>query len=254
MRAKLVAVLILWLTWAGYTLTAPESSSRLFVCALQKLSLYCKLSLATVPTGKNTVLTVTFLKGRHSVEKNFSSRFRFVFLIILTVVACSTPTKTVYTEVTKGTLKAGDKIPVPTKDVILTVTGKIGTTNKDNAIKMDLPTVESVGLVDYKVTDPFEKKDAVFRGPLMNNLLDLWQISKEATKLHIVALNDYVVDVPIAEVRKYPVVFALQQDGQYMPVSTRGPAMLVFPYNDFQFNQTVFNDYWAWQIKTIEVQ
>jgi hypothetical protein len=176
-------------------------------------------------------------------------------LVVMVLTACNpAPAKTIYTEVTKGTLKAGDKIPAPTGDVILTVTGKIGTTNKDNSIVMDLKTVESVGLVDYKVTDPFEKKEVVFRGPLMSDLLALWQVAKDATKLHIVALNDYAVDVPMADLQKYPVLFALQQDGQYMPVSTRGPAMLVFPYNDFQFNQTVYNDYWAWQIKTIDVQ
>src|ERR1700759_4563592 len=91
-------------------------------------------------------------------------------LLLIAISACSSatnPTKTVYTEVTKGTLKAGDKIPVPTGNVILTVTGKIGTTNSGNSIIMDLPTIESVGLVDYKVTDPFQKKDTVFRGPLM---------------------------------------------------------------------------------------
>ncbi len=193
----------------------------------------------------------------HHFFRSTPVRFAFVTALLLVAAACgsSAPTtKTVYTEVTKGTLKAGDKIPAPTGDVILTVTGKIGTTNSNGAIKMDLATIESVGLVDYKVLDPFQKKDTVFRGPLMGNLLDLWQVAKDATKLHVVALNDYVVDVPMSEVRKYPVVFALQQDGQYMPVSTRGPAMLVFPYNDFQFDQTVFNDYWAWQIKTIDVQ
>ena len=188
---------------------------------------------------------------------NRSSRMAklMLFFSALTILtACGSTTKTVYTEVTKAVLKAGDKIPPPTGDVILTVTGKIGTTNSDQAIKMDLATIESVGLVDYKVKDPFEKTDTIFRGPLMSNLLDLWQISKNATKLHIVALNDYIVDVPIADLRQYPVIFALKQDGQYMPVSTRGPAMLVYPYNDFQFNQQVYNDYWAWQIKSIDVQ
>jgi hypothetical protein len=200
-----------------------------------------------------------FIKGFNvmtTVSVAQRAKFVFVLLALVVVTACgaNTTNKTVYTEVTKATLKAGDKIPAPAGDVILTVTGKIGTTNRDNAIVMDLKTIESVGLVDYKVKDPFEKKDVIFRGPLMSNLLSLWQVSKDATKLRIVALNDYKVDVPIAELTKYPVIFALQQDGQYMPVSTRGPAMLVFPYNDFQLNEAVYNDYWAWQIKSIDVQ
>jgi hypothetical protein len=39
-----------------------------------------------------------------------------------------------------------------------------------------------------------------------------------------------------------------------MPISTRGPAMLVFPYNDFDFDRAVYDNYWIWQIKSIEVQ
>jgi hypothetical protein len=179
--------------------------------------------------------------------------------LLIVISACSpnapaaTP-KPVYTVVTEGTLKAGDAIPAPSGEAVFTITGKIGTTNADKSIVMDLPTVESVGLVDYKVTDPFEKKDITYRGVLMSKLLDLWKVPEDATKLHMVALNDYSVDVPIGDLRKYPVVFALQADGAYMPVATRGPAMLVYPYNDFEFETAIYNDYWIWQIKSIDVQ
>ncbi len=161
------------------------------------------------------------------------AQFVTVPLLLIAVAACGsspTPTKTVYQEVTKGTLKAGDKIPAPQGNVILTVTGKIGTTNSGSDIKMD------------------------YRGVLMSNLLDLWQVSKDATKLHVVALDDYSVDVPMSDLRKYPVIFALKENGDYMPVSVHGPAMLVYPYNDFQFDTAVYNNYWAWQIKSIDIQ
>ena|SRR5258708_769556 len=185
------------------------------------------------------------------------AQFVTVPLLLIAVAACGsspTPTKTVYQEVTKGTLKAGDKIPAPQGNVILTVTGKIGTTNSGSDIKMDLPMIETVGQVDYTVMDPFEKKNATYRGVLMSNLLDLWQVSKDATKLHVVALDDYSVDVPMSDLRKYPVIFALKENGDYMPVSVHGPAMLVYPYNDFQFDTAVYNNYWAWQIKSIDIQ
>jgi hypothetical protein len=182
-------------------------------------------------------------------------RGAFFCLLVTALAACASEnTRTIYTKVSDATLKAGDTIPTPTGDVILTVTGKIGAANNGDAIEMDLPMIEAAGLVDYKVKDPFENTDATFRGPLMSSLLDLWKVPQDATTLHMVALNDYSVDVPIAEVRKYPVVFALKQDGEYMPVASRGPAMLVFPYNDFEFNQALYNDYWIWQIKSIDVQ
>src|SRR5437588_10099260 len=95
------------------------------------------------------------------------------FLLLMTACASSTPNPdTIYQRVTEGKLKVGDAIPAPTGDVIVTVTGRIGTKNSGDSIQMDMPTIESVGLVDYKVTDPFEKRPTVFRGPLMSTLLD----------------------------------------------------------------------------------
>jgi hypothetical protein len=189
---------------------------------------------------------------------------QFVFTTLLSclfavlVAACTpttpTTTETVYTVVSEGTLNAGDTIPVPTGDVILTVTGNIGTSNVDDTIQMDIATVESVGQVEYTVDDPFENRSVTYRGVLMSDLLDLWQVGDDATTLNIVALNDYAVDVPLADLRTYPVIFALQADGEYMPIATRGPAMLVYPYNDFEFEVAIYNDYWAWQIKSIEVR
>jgi hypothetical protein len=92
-------------------------------------------------------------------------------------------------------------------------------------------------------------------GPLMSDLLALWGVSQDAVEtLNVVALNDYAVDVPAGDLWEYPVIFALQADGEYMPVSTRGPAMLVYPYADFDFDMDEYNSYWVWQIKTIDVQ
>jgi len=67
------------------------------------------------------------------------------------------------------------------------------------------------------------------------------------------ALNDYTVDVPIALIRDYPIIFAMQADGEYMPVSDKGPAMLVLPYDDFDFERPSSDAYWIWQIKSIDI-
>ena len=51
-----------------------------------------------------------------------------------------------------------------------------------------------------------------------------------------------------------PVLLAMQADGIYMAVEDRGPAMLVFPYDQFHFDRPAYDAYWVWQIKTIHVQ
>jgi hypothetical protein len=187
-----------------------------------------------------------------------SRRFVLAGLFALLIAACGSPQKAdIYTKISDPKLKPGDSIPAPSGNSILSVSGKIGTTNSGDHIEMDLPTLESVGLVDYKVKDPFvtdKPTQVTFRGVLMSQLLDLWKVPADATTLEMTALNDYSVDVPISDLRKYPVIFALQQDGQYMPISTRGPAMLVYPYDNFEFDHTKYDAYWIWQIKSIKVK
>ena len=184
-------------------------------------------------------------------------RVQFIMPIALILTACSTAAPnpaSVYTRVTEATLQAGDPIPAPEERIILTVTGKIGAANEDEHIVMDLATLEMVGLVEYTVIDPFKEEEISYRGPLMSDLLDVWQVSEDATVLDILALNDYRVEVPISDLRQYPVIFALQADGEYMAVEERGPAMLVYPYNDYEFERPLYDAYWIWQIETIDVK
>ena len=180
--------------------------------------------------------------------------FIFLFLILpLVSYACNSKTESVYTTISEATLSTGDPIPTPSEDIILTVTGNIGTSNETDQIVMDIPTIESLGQVEYTVLDPFKDEEIIYTGVLMSDLLDLWQISEDATNLQMTALNDYTVDVPISLIREFPVIFALQADGQYMPIADKGPAMLVLPYNHFEFERPSSDAYWIWQIKSIDV-
>ncbi len=162
----------------------------------------------------------------------------------------------VYTRVSEGTLtlQTESDIPLPKDEIILTVTGKINAANKENSIVMDLSTIESIGLVEYSVEDPFEEEQRIFRGVLMRDLLDLWEVDPQATVLEMTALNDFKAEVPISMLREFPVIFALQQDGEYMTPDYRGPAMLVFPYGYYKLDPLNINRYWIWQIKSIIVK
>src|SRR5258706_4409004 len=120
------------------------------------------------------------------------ANFKNLALILITVIisACNAaPTNPLPQRVTDAKLKAGSAIPAPTGDVILTVDGKIGTKNVGDTVQMDLATIESVGQYDYKMQDPFDKVATIFRGPLMSDLLELWNVHKDATTLTMIALN-----------------------------------------------------------------
>lgn len=165
----------------------------------------------------------------------------------------STP-ETIYTVVQEATLTAGNEIPEPESELVLTVLGKIGITNSDASIVMDTPTIEAVGVVEYDVHDPFEDRSIVYSGVLMSDLLKVWQVPDEVEMVRVTALNDYQIEIPISDFYTYPVLLALQADGDYMQPNYRGPAMLVYPMDDFELDPISIKRRWIWQIKTIELQ
>ena len=223
--------------------------------------------LTTMPTGKRRDAGESKIPSEiiHSISGKFSHPAFLITILLILVIALAACGKDedkeesqatqepVYTIVKAGSLKPGDSIPAPAGDVVLTVTGSVRNFNDGNSIVMDVSTIESVGEVEYTVNDPFEEVEVTYGGVLMRDLIALWDVDPEATTLSFLALNDYQVDVSLKDVLDYPVVFAMKRNSEYMPVSTRGPAMLVFPYDDFEFDKTVYNDYWVWQIKSIDI-
>lgn len=179
-----------------------------------------------------------------------------LWLVALLVTACGAPAfNSVITPVTQAQLHPGDPIPVPADgEVLFTISGLIGAPNVNDRIEMDMDVVESVGMVDYSVMDPFVDQQITYRGPLMSDLMAVWQVSPQATVANMVALNDYTVHVPMDILRNYPVVFAVQANGEYMSIEDRGPAMLVLPYDDYTFDRPASDAYWIWQIKSIEFE
>lgn len=169
----------------------------------------------------------------------------------------------VYSRVSPATLQVGQPIPVPRGEPIVTVTGninahqsQISTKSGENAqIVMDRTSLEVVGLVEYTVKDLFEPKVNRFRGVLMRDLLNQWQVPSSASNVTLTALNDYKITIPIQLLRQYPVLFAMDQDGVAMQPDYRGPAMIVMPYEQYPSVQELAEpNYWIWQITKIHIE
>src|SRR5215813_3426425 len=117
---------------------------------------------------------------------NASRVIRFLLVIIPLLAACSpaaTAVPTTYTTVSEATLKSGEVIPAPKGEVVLTVDGMISQTNVSDALQFDLPTLESLGVVQYDVDDPFAKKKVVYDGVLLSQVLKAAGADANATTL-----------------------------------------------------------------------
>lgn len=190
------------------------------------------------------------------MEVRFYGQFAPLALTLFLLSGCTVPVASdpVYQVITSGTLTPGEAIPEPQDATILTVSGRIGAMNQGETIVMDRQTLESVGVVEYEVHDPFEDRPIVYRGVLMSELLKVWQVADDVTVARFTALNDYQIDVPIEDFQQYPVLFAMQADGVTLTPDYRGPAMLVYPLDDYEFDLISNKRRWIWQITMIEFQ
>ena len=157
-------------------------------------------------------------------------------------------------EVTPATLHAGDEVPAPVGDVVLTITGDIATTNDGDALSFDMETLEQIGLRRYEAYDEVGLgKNAVFEGVLMSDLLAVAGVGEDADTIAAAAANDYEVDLPMSDIDKYPVLLATKIDGQHMTVEEFGPLRVVYPSLDYEMDPAVYNPRWIWQVTDLDV-
>lgn len=143
-------------------------------------------------------------------------------------------------------------LPQPEGAVVLTVRGSIANTNDAGAAHFDLAMLAAIEPGETVTETPWHEGTPTFSGPLGAALLDL--VGATGTTLRITALNDYVVDVPVRDIRDYPTIFATHQDGVAMSVRDKGPLFLIFPFTDYpELVSEVYFGRSAWQIRDIEV-
>lgn len=150
-------------------------------------------------------------------------------------------------------LEPGDKVPPPSGKVVLVVRGGT-TTNVGGELRLDLDQLEALPSVEYAVDDRLATgRRVTFSGPLVRTILDLAGAG-DATVMHVAALNDYVVDVPISDAHDLPLMLATRMDGRRMSVARYGPTRFVYPTDGYGLDPIVYEPRWIWQLRSIEVE
>jgi hypothetical protein len=177
-------------------------------------------------------------------------------VIVLTASAgCASPPKQPYDVVTPASIPPGSALPQPVTETALSFSGSIGTTNVGTTLTLDMPTLERLGLVTYSIDDPWRKARTAYTGVLVSDVLTAIAVPASATSLHMVAMDDYEVDLPIATVQKYPILLATRADGQYMSVEDGGPTRIIYPYDTSpELDPLATKDQLIWSIKSFEVR
>lgn len=118
--------------------------------------------------------------------------------------------------------------------------------------RLTLPQIDAIGRVDLVTRTPWTVGPQHFAGLPMRRLLDA--VGAQGPTLRAVALNDYAVTMPIAEIVAADAFLATHQDDAPIPVRLRGPFWIVFPWSLRPELDTASNRHRAvWQLQRIGI-
>lgn len=143
-------------------------------------------------------------------------------------------------------------LPAPTGTVILTVRGEITQTNGESEAALDLAMLEDMGITTMRTGTIWTEGSSEFQGI---ELYDLMQaLGGEGETLRLVALNEYAVEIPMAEAVEGGPMLAFRMDGEILSPRDKGPLWMIYPFdlnpayqNEINYARSI------WQLAAIEV-
>lgn len=145
------------------------------------------------------------------------------------------------------------ELPKPEGNVILTIDGNIGATNGEGVADFDIAMLEKLKSEKIKTSTPWFDNEVEFEGALMTELMKL--VQADGKEVVVTALNDYQAPVPIADFAAHGTILAYKRDGEYMPVSDKGPLFIIYPYDsDPELNTQKYYSRSVWQIRRFTVR
>jgi hypothetical protein len=143
-------------------------------------------------------------------------------------------------------------LQAPSGDVILTITGKISDTNRDNMALFDRDMLEKLPQQTFVTKTPWDKNPTKFTGPLLRDVLNAVKASGKT--LTALALNDYKTTIPAEDAQLFDVIVAHKIDDAPISVRTKGPLFIIYPFDSRpELKASKYYGRSAWQLKSLKV-
>ncbi|MFD2172524.1 oxidoreductase [Rhodobacter lacus] len=167
---------------------------------------------------------------------------------------------------------APDRMPplaAPEGKIVLTVTGALGTSNApaepppadilpgesragSRVARFDDAMLAALPREDFRTTTIWTSGAVHFSGVPLRALLD--RLGVQGGRLRVIALNDYAVEIPVADIETRAPLLADRRDGQPMTIRDKGPLWIIYPYDaDPAYRNEVIYARSVWQVDRIEV-
>ncbi|MGH6762492.1 MAG: molybdopterin-dependent oxidoreductase [Phyllobacterium sp.] len=149
---------------------------------------------------------------------------------------------------------AQEPLPAAKGEIILRITGDITNENAPDAAAFDREMLERVGTLTVTTSTAWTDGKHEFTGVLVREVLERVGADKK-TAARASALNDYSIEIPIADFQKYDVILAWRMDGKDLTARDKGPLWIVYPRDHFRELQDERNDQrWVWQLNRLNIK
>ncbi|WP_449418026.1 molybdopterin-dependent oxidoreductase [Phormidium nigroviride] len=113
--------------------------------------------------------------------------------------------------------------------------------------------LEALATSRVNTTSPHNSKNLnailYFRGIVVSQLLDRLGVKPEATNVTFLGYDGFRSTVSIKDLRRYPIILAVERDGRPIPRSEGGPLSLVFPQSEYpQLHEVYAERFWAFYV------
>jgi hypothetical protein len=141
----------------------------------------------------------------------------------------------------------------PEGEVLLTITGAVDRANAPEGARLDLAALESLGLETLRTSTPWTEGTPVFKGVPVRAVLEL--VRARGDRVRAIAANDYSYEMPISDFRDYPVLLAVEMNGERLQMRDKGPIWMVYPIDQFDALQNRTTERkMVWQLKELRVE
>jgi hypothetical protein len=136
----------------------------------------------------------------------------------------------------------------PDQKAILQLIGKV-----TQVQSLSLAELEKLPQKKMTVVTPWYPDAQTFEGPLLRDVLK--QSGVKTGLLKMQALNDYIIEIPVADAYQYDVIIATRLNGKAMSVREKGPLFVMYPFDKHEeLRKTDYFRRCIWQLKQIAVE
>jgi hypothetical protein len=105
----------------------------------------------------------------------------------------------------------------------------------------------------FTTLTPWDKAPIKFSGPLLRDVLAAAKAN--GTVIKAAALNDYQTSIPFEDSQKFEVILAHKMNDKSIPVRTKGPLFIVYPFDDkAELRAAMYYERSAWQLKSLKIE